>query len=309
VSRPTTPLVPVDPAGEAVLRRLELAVTRRLDGLLSGAHLGLLPGPGGEAGESREYHAGDDVRRMDWAVTARTAVPHVRETVADRELETWVLADRSASMDFGTARCEKRDLLLAAVAAVSWLTVRDGNRVGAVVVTGEAVHRVPARSGRPAAHALLRRVAGVPRAAPGPPTDLAAAVELLRRPPRRRGLAVIVSDFLGPTGWARPLRGLAGRHDVLAVEVLDPRELALPDVGLLTLVDAETGQLVEVQTARRALRDRYAAAAAAHRAQVAAALRRAGAAHLVLRTDRDWLTDVVRFVAGRRRGLTAGAVR
>lgn len=297
-------------AAEVVLRRLELTVRRRLDGLLQGDHLGLLPGPGSEAGESREYRAGDDVRRMDWPVTARTTVPHVRETIADRELETWVLVDLSASLDFGTANCEKRDLAIAALAAITHLTVRGGNRVGAVVATGERVVRVPARGGRVAAQALMHQVIRTPRAAPGEPTDLAAAIRLLSRPPRRRGLAVVVSDFLAdPATWERPLRALRGRHEVLAIEVLDPRELELPSVGVLTVVDPETGQVLEVQTGSRKLRDRYAAAAAEQRRSVAASLRRAGAAHLQLRTDRDWLLDIVHFVAARRRGRSAGARR
>ncbi|PZS26865.1 MAG: DUF58 domain-containing protein [Pseudonocardiales bacterium] len=303
------PRLDLGPA-EGVLRRLELTITRRLDGLLQGDHLGLLPGPGSEAGESREYRPGDDVRRMDWPVTARTTVPHVRETVADRELETWVLVDLSASLDFGTARCEKRDLAIAGLAAVTHLTVRGGNRVGAVVVNGEQVLRVPARGGRVAAQALMRQVLRTPRAAPGEPTDLAAAIGLLSRPPRRRGLAVVVSDFLSdPAAWERPLKALRTRQDVLAIEVLDPRELELPSVGVLTVVDPETGQMLEVQTGNRAVRDRYAVAAREQRTAVAAALRRAGSGHLQLRTDRDWLRDIVLFVSARRRGMAHGAVR
>ncbi|HZB49835.1 MAG TPA: DUF58 domain-containing protein [Mycobacteriales bacterium] len=297
----------------AVLRRLELTIRRRLDGLLQGNHLGLVPGPGSEAGESREYHAGDDVRRMDWPVTARTTVPHVRQTVADRELETWVVVDLSPSLDFGTARCEKRDLAIAAVAAVAHLTGRGGNRIGALVTTGETLRRIPARSGRAHTTTLLRELALTPRSERGRRGDLAAALEGLRRPPRRRGFAVVVSDFLGDSSaapdWERPMRALAVRHDVLAVEVLDPVELGLPAVGLLTLVDPESGKLLEVQTGKRELRDRYAQAAAEQRAEIAAGLRRAGATHLQLRTDRDWLVDMVRFVAARRRGASGGALR
>lgn len=288
---------------EVVLRTLELTVRRRLDGLLQGNHLGLVPGPGSEAGESRIYHPGDDVRRMDWPVTARTTVPHVRETVADRELETWVVVDLSPSLDFGTADCEKRDLAVAGLAAVVHLTVRGGNRVGAVITTGEQVIRIPAKAGRLAAQRLLRTVVDTPRAAQGRRGDLAATLELLRRPPRRRGLVVVVSDFLGDPTWERPLRGLGVRHELLAVEVLDPRELTLPDVGLLTLVDPESGRTLEVQTSRKELRDRFADAAAAQRAEVATALRRAGAGHLQLRTDRDWLSDVITFAAARKRGV------
>ncbi|WP_369134308.1 DUF58 domain-containing protein [Modestobacter sp. I12A-02662] len=297
------------PAAEALLRKLELTVRRRLDGLLQGDHLGLVPGSGSEAGDARAYHPGDDVRRMDWPVTARTQVPHVRETIADRELETWAVVDLSASLDFGTAGCEKRDLAVAGLAAVGHLTVRGGNRLGAIVTTGERVDRYPATAGRLAADRLLRSVVATPRAGGGRRGDLAAALELLRRPPRRRGLVVVISDFLGDADWERPLRGLGARHELLAIEVLDPRELELTDVGLLTVVDPESGQTLEVPTGDAAFRRRFAEGAAAQRAEIAAALRRAGAAHLRLRTDRDWLADVVRFVADRRRAGTGGASR
>jgi uncharacterized protein (DUF58 family) len=304
-----------DAASAAVmLRRLELTVRRRLDGLLQGDHLGLVPGSGSEAGDARTYHPGDDVRRMDWPVTARTQVPHVRETIADRELETWVVLDLSASLDFGTAYCEKRDLAIAGLAAVSHLTVRGGNRLGAVVTTGERVDRYPALSGRLPADRLLRSVVATPRAGGGRRGDLAAALESLRRPPRRRGLVVVISDFLGsdargPADWERPLRGLGARHELLAIEVVDPRELELTDVGLLTVVDPESGQTLEVPTGNAAFRQRFAEGAAAQRQEIAAGLRRAGAAHLQLRTDRDWLADVVRFVADRRRAGSGGAAR
>src|SRR5690349_22275239 len=146
-------------ASEALLRRLELTVRNRLDGLLQGNYLGLVPGPGSEAGESRQYAVGDDVRRMDWPVTARTTIPHVRQTVADRELETWLVVDLSPSMDFGTARSEKRELVLAAITAVCHLTVRGGNRVGAIVSNGSDSVVVPANGGRLHARHLVRRIA------------------------------------------------------------------------------------------------------------------------------------------------------
>jgi uncharacterized protein (DUF58 family) len=292
-----------------LLRRLELSIRRRLDGLLQGDHLGLVPGSGSEAGDARAYHPGDDVRRMDWAVTARTQSPHVRETVADRELETWVVLDLSASLDFGTADSEKRDLAIAGLAAVGHLTVRGGNRLGAVVTTGERVDRYPAVSGRLAADRLLRAVVETPRAAGGRRGDLASAVDSLRRPPRRRGLVVVISDFLGDLDWERPLRGLSARHELLAIEVVDPRELELADVGLLTVVDPETGQTLEVPTGNAEVRRRFAEGAAAQRADIAAALRRAGAGHLRLQTDRDWMADVVAYVAHRRRAGNGGASR
>jgi uncharacterized protein (DUF58 family) len=298
-----------DGPSDVLLRRLELTVRRRLDGLLQGDHLGLVPGSGSEAGDSRTYHPGDDVRRMDWPVTARTQVPHVRETIADRELETWAVVDLSASLDFGTALCEKRDLAIAGLAAVSHLTVRGGNRLGAVVTTGERVDRYPALPGRLAAQRLLRTVVATPRAAGGRRGDLAAALETLSRPVRRRGLVVVISDFLGDSDWERPLRRLSARHDLLAIEVVDPRELELVDVGMLTVVDPESGQVLEVPTGDPEFRARFAQGAAAQREEVATALRRAGAGHLQLSTDRDWLMDVVRFVAERRRAGSGGASR
>ncbi|MFI6129339.1 DUF58 domain-containing protein [Micromonospora sp. NPDC051141] len=314
---PVTPPTRLPAAGErsgAVLARLQLMVTRKLDGLLQGDYAGLLPGPGSEAGESREYRPGDDVRRMDWPVTARTTMPHVRRTVADRELETWLAVDLSASLDFGTGRWLKRDVAVAAVAALAHLTVRGGNRIGAVVGTGAATGapgtllRLPARGGRKEAQGLLRAVAGT-EIRPGR-SDLGALVDALNRPPRRRGVAVVISDFLSPPAqWGRPLRKLRVRHDVLAVEVVDPRELELPDVGVLPVVDPETGELHEVQTADPGLRRRYAEAAAAQRGAIAAEMRAAGAAHLRLRTDRDWLLDMVRFVAAQRHARTRGTTR
>ncbi|MGI5213591.1 DUF58 domain-containing protein [Plantactinospora sp. CA-290183] len=304
-------------APEDRLRRLELVVTRRLDGLLHGQYLGLLPGTGSEFTGSREYRPGEDeVRRMDWAVTARTTVPHVREVDADRELTTWLLVDSSPSMDFGTAELEKRELAVAAVAAVGFLTAGVGNRLGAYLVDAGGTRRFPARSGRTHLLGLLRTLLATPRGAVGgaAPT-LAEAVTSLHRAAPNRGLVVVVSDFLdglpdgdaGVPAWEQPLRRLAVRHQVLAVEVVDPRELELPDVGLITLVDPETGHRREVSTGDRRLRERFAAAAAGQRELVRQAVRRSGAAHLPLRTDRDWTADIVRHVRMQRR--MAGAAR
>ncbi|SER82364.1 Protein of unknown function DUF58 [Lentzea xinjiangensis] len=290
---------------EAALRMLELDVRRRLDGLLQGNHLGLVPGPGTEPGEARTYQPGDDVRRMDWAVTARTTVPHIRETVADRELETWMAIDLSPSLDFGTAACEKRDLVIAATAAVAHLTRGGGNRIGAAVSTGAENIRIPARGGLAHARGMIRKIAEVPRAAEGTRGDLAALLEQLRRPPRRRGLIVVISDFLGGMEWQRPLRALSARHDIVAVEIVDPRDVDLPEVGTVVLSDPESGRQREV-TASALLRKEFNAAAAEHRAEVAAGLRRAGAGHLVLRTDSDWIADTVRFVVARKRRWSGG---
>jgi len=289
--------------GQAALRHLELTITRRLDGLLQGDHQGLVPGSGSDPGEGRVYQPGDDVRRMDWNLTARTTVAHVRETIADRELETWALVDLSPSLDFGTARCEKRDLAVAAVAAVGFLTHHTGNRVGALLVRPDGTEVVPARIGRDHLLALLHRIVSTPRGTGT--TDLTAAIARLGASARRRGLAVIVSDFLAEPAWTGALQAVATRHEVLCIEVIDPRELDLPDVGLLELVDPRTGRQRQVHTTAE-VRNRYRAAAAEQRARSAAAMRAAGADHLVLRTDRDWVEDLLRFVVARRLRL-AGA--
>ncbi|WP_327045912.1 DUF58 domain-containing protein [Microbispora sp. NBC_01189] len=285
---------------DQALRRLELTVVRRLDGLLQGRHQGLIPGPGSEHGDSRVYVPGeDDVRRMDWAVTARTTVPHVRDLIADRELETWALADLSASMEFGTAEVSKRDLVISAVGAIGILAGRVGDRFGAYVLYGDDVHRYPARQGRPRLYALLHSLLGAPPAQGS--VDLGEGLEMMAAAHRKRGLRVVVSDFLDPAGsWEAPLRRLAARHQVLAVEVVDPRELELPDVGFVTLTDPETGRSRGVHLSR-GLRERYAEAAAEQRWEIRTALRRAGAAHLVLRTDRDWVVDLAGFVLRQRR--------
>lgn len=286
---------------EYILRRLELTITRKLAGLLHGSYEGIVPGVGSEPGESRWYFPGDDVRRMDWPVTARTTVPHVRQTVADRELETWVVHDASPSLDLGTALMQKSELALAGLAAVVFLTVGGGNRIGALVAGTPDLVRIPAQAGTPAARVLLRRVAAQSerRARGGVP--LAEALETLRRLPRRRGMAVVVSDFLGDDAWHEPLRALGALQDVLCIEIVDPRDLDLPDVGLLHLVDPETGAELEVQTSDASVRQRYAEAAAEQRARIQAGIRRAQAGHLQLSTHRDWLRDIVRFVSEERR--------
>jgi uncharacterized protein (DUF58 family) len=303
-------------------------VLRKLDGLLHGDYQGLLPGVGTESGEGRVYVPGDDVRRIDWNLTARSSVPHVRNTVADHELETWVVVDGSASLDFGTARYEKRDLALAAAAAFGFLTSRAGNRIGAVLFDPAGTALLPPRSGRAAVLALLHRLHTRPRArlpfghgaslpfghgaglrfghraglrfgSGGP--SLSAALSRADRSARGRGLVVVISDFLDADDWARELRRVATRHDVVMCHITDPRDAALPPVGLLTLVDPETGRRVEVQTDRRQLRERFAAAADAQRAAIKQAARSARAGYLPLSTDRDWLLDVVQYAVMRKR--------
>ena len=288
-------------AKAAVLRRLELEVTRRLDGLLTGDYLAVAAGPGTEQTGARPYEPGDDARRMDWNLTARTLSPHVRTTNADREMETWVVADRSASLDFGTADREKRDVVLAAVAAFGFLTARHGNRLGVVVAGGDGLTRIPPRNGRIALLGALSALYDVPRTprGPGPDADLAAALTSLERTQHRRGQVVVVSDFLDPSDWQTSIRRLGWRHQVVAAQVTDPRELSLPAVGILGVVDPETGRRLHVQTNSAALRGRYQEAAAARHEQIRRTLTKAGADHLHLSTDRDWLIDFARFIGSR----------
>lgn len=296
-----TPLV--DPRAREVLRRLEIDVARRLDGLLQGDHRGLVPGLGSEPGEAREYVAGDDIRRMDWNVTARTGTPHVRDTVADRELETTVLVDASASLAVGTRVRTKYDLAVAVTAAAGLLTNRSGNRFGAVVVSGDGLHVHRARSGRRHLLAVLHRLVTRPPV-PGR-AGLAEGLARLASPVHRAGLTVVVSDLL-TDDWADPLRAVTRRHETLVVEIVDPLELELPDVGPLTVIDAETGEHRRVRTSRRA-RERFAQAARRRLAAHRDACRRAGADHLVLRTDDDWVVRLAHFVDRRRRGRPARA--
>jgi uncharacterized protein (DUF58 family) len=231
--------------------------------------------------------------------------PHIRETIADRELETWVVADLSASLGFGTADCEKRDLVMAAASAVGFLTQRTGNRIGAIVLEGERVSTVPARTGRANLQALLHRVAIAAKADHPGASDLAGALRRLQGTARKRGLVTVISDFLAPEGWQQPMAGLSQRHEVLAVEIVDPRELELPDVGLIEVFDPETGDVRELNTRSAKVRAAFAAEASAQRERLARDIRSAGADHLVLRTDSDWLLDLVRFVSWRRERIDA----
>ena len=296
-----------DPRTREVLRRLQLDVERRLDGLLQGDYRGLVTGLGTEPGEARGYRAGDDVRRMDWNVTARMGTPHVRDTVAARELETTVLVDLSPSLDFGTARFRKADLAVAVVAAVGILTHRTGNRLGAVVSHAAGVDEFRARTGRRHLLALLHRLAthtapepDVPHRRDERPETFVTGLVRLAGPGHRTGLAVVISDLLRPD-WDDPLRAVTRRHETLVVEVVDPRELELPDVGIIELRDRATGTVTEVDTRRAKVRERYATAGRDRLRDHAARVRATGADHLLLRTDRDWVIDLARFVDRRRR--------
>jgi uncharacterized protein (DUF58 family) len=289
-------------AQEANLRRIELAVTRRLDGLLHGDHQAFNHGSGFEAGEGRPYQPGDDARRIDWNLTARLNEVHVRDTIAERELETWLVIDTTESLRFGTADWEKRDLAVVAAAAFGLLGARAGNRTGAVTFDATGTRISPPRTGREAVMTVLRQIVRdtTPRD-PRDPADsgvtLADAIRRTRGVARRRGRIVVISDLIDSSAWPDELRAAQRRHDVIVAEVTDPRESSLPAVGLLTLVDPETGRRREVQTADPRFRARFAAAAQRQREETAAHVGSARARHLRLSTDRDWMLDLVRFAA------------
>jgi uncharacterized protein (DUF58 family) len=285
---------------DALLRALDITIGRRMEGLLAGDYRSSLFGDGTELAQVRTYVPGDDVRRIDWNVTARTGEPHVRVQLAERVLVTWLVLDVSASMQFGTAERRKADVAEGAALAIGHVATRRGNRLG-VVTFGDANPRgLPARQGRIGLVGLLMALREEPDGERLGPTSLGEALTRTGALAKQRSLVVVVSDFRGPRDWRRPLLELAGRHDVVALEIRDPREETLPNVGALWLVDPETGRLVRVDTRSRRLRERFAAAAAEERTDVEKALASLGVRHLVLSTSGDWLRSLAVFLRRRR---------
>jgi uncharacterized protein (DUF58 family) len=285
---------------DALLRALDITIGRRMEGLLAGDYRSSLFGDGTELAQVRTYVPGDDVRRIDWNVTARTGEPHVRVQLAERVLVTWLVLDVSASMQFGTVERRKADVAEGAALAIGHVATRRGNRLG-VVTFGDANPRsLPARQGRIGLVGLLMALREEPDGERLGPTSLGEALTRTGALAKQRSLVVVVSDFRGPRDWRRPLLELAGRHDVVALEIRDPREETLPNVGALWLVDPETGRLLRVDTRSRRLRERFAAAAADERTDVEKALVSLGVRHLVLSTSGDWLRSLAVFLRRRR---------
>jgi uncharacterized protein (DUF58 family) len=285
------------PVPGALVEVLDLTFVRWAGGVIAGEHRGAGVGSGTELAQLRPYQPGDDVRQLDPSATARTGVPHVRQQVPERQLTTWLAVDLSPSMAFGTADRLKSDVAEGVVDVLGALAVRRGGRLGLLTFGAEKSRVLAPRGGRGARVVLRRALAeGV---APDGTTGEALSTALARigRLTQIRSLIVVISDFAGPTEWARPLAALGARHTVLAVEVRDPREQALPSVGRLAMVDPETGARIEVDTADRRLRERFARAARAERDEVAAALRRAGAEHVVLSTSGAWARQLGRRLA------------
>jgi uncharacterized protein (DUF58 family) len=289
------------PLPDALLRALDVSIGRRIEGLLAGDYRSTLHGEGTELALVRPYVPGDDVRRIDWAVTARTGEAHVRVQLAERVLVTWLVLDTSPSMRFGTADRRKADVAEGVAIAVGHVATRRGNRLGLVTFGDASPRAAPPRQGRMALIGLL----GALRDETGEPGERVGATSLgeaLRRAgtlARQRAVVVVVSDFRGPLDWRRPLLELAGGHELVAVEIRDPVEQALPDAGALWLVDPETGRQLRVDTRSEKIRTRFAAAASEERAVVARTLASAGARHVVLTTSGDWLRTLASFLRRR----------
>ncbi len=288
-------------APERLLRRLEWTVVRRLDGRLQGDHRTIFRGAGVDFRDLREYEPGDDLRQIDWNVTARTDVPFVRQYTEDRELTAWLLLDRSASMGFGPTDRPKHIVLLELATTLAFLLARGGNRVGAVFYGDDVDRTVPPRQGRDQVLRIARELLAAPPPTAGRPTDLGALLRAAGGMARQRSLVVIASDFVTTPGWERPLTLLARRNDVVAVQLVDPREHDLPDAGLIALTDPETGHHVLVDTGDPEFRARLRELAAQRQRQLAAVVAHAGIALHPVSTDEDLVGALLRMARLRSR--------
>jgi uncharacterized protein (DUF58 family) len=307
-SRPDRSLRVVPPSGgrarpdpESVLRRLEWTVIRRLDGLLQGDYRTLFRAFGLDLADLREYQFHDDARHIDWNVTARLQVPHVREYYADREVTAWFLLDLSGSLDFGSGAVQKRALSVDLVGVLGRLLTRHGNRVGAVLYSDKVDAVIPARAGRRQVLELLDRMMHSERTGGGSETQLGVLLEHAQKLIKRRSLVFLVSDFISTPGWDKAIALLARRHEVTAVRLYDPLELELPDLGLVAMRDAETGEQLLVDTRDPRFRRRFAEGAERREAALRNALMQAGVDCLELATDDELLAALMRFMGLRKR--------
>ena len=289
------------PLPGALLRALDVTIGRRIEGVLAGDYRASLQGDGTELAQLRPYSPGDDVRQIDWNVTARTGEPHVRVHLAERVLSSWLVLDTSPSMAFGTADRRKADVAEGVAIAVGHLATRRGNRLGLVTFGDAQPRSFPPRQGRAGLIGLLSALRDEPASSRVGETSLGEAATRTAALARQPSLVVIVSDFRGPLDWRKPLLELAGRHDVVAVEIRDPREQELPNAGELWLVDPETGRQLRVDTRSPKLRARFAHAAAEERGRLAGMLVSVGVRHIVLSTSGDWLRPLADHLRRRRR--------
>jgi uncharacterized protein (DUF58 family) len=296
----SAPLTPAPLTPDRALRRLEWRVIRRLDGRLQGNYRTALRGHGTDYLDLRQYQYGDDVRHIDWNVTARMDELFVREFTEDRELTAWLLLDRSPSMGFGPVERTKQDVLTEVAATFAQLLVRGGNRIGALLFDNDDIRTVLPRQGRDQVLLLLRALLQ-PAGGKGSVTDLGRLLDQAARTIRRRSLIVIVSDFISQPGWDEPLLRLSTRHEVVAIRLLDRREFALPDAGLLVVQDAETGEQLLVDTSDPELRRRLFEAGVAREQAIQLAASRSGVDLYTVTTDDDLLLAFARMVEARRR--------
>ena len=285
---------------EGLLRRLEWRVIRRLDGHMQGDYRTMLRGVGVDVADLREYVPGDDVRHIDWNVTARTDVAHVRTYLEDRELTAWLLLDRSPSMGFGPSERQKETVLIEVAVALARVLTRGGNRVGAILYNNVIERTIPPRNGRIQVLRLAHELLRPPSAASGS-TDLTQLIEAGASVARRRSLVFVISDFISKPGWERSMNRLTERHEVIAIRLVDPRELELPDAGWLVVEDVETGELLSVDTSDPEFRRRFADAAAARQAEIRELTRQAGTPLYDISTEDDLVRALVRMVESRRR--------
>jgi uncharacterized protein (DUF58 family) len=285
---------------ERILQRLDWQVIRRLDGILQGDYRSLFYGFGLDLADLREYQPGDDIRAMDWNVTARLATPYVRQYIEDRDITAWFLLDLSPSVDFGTVNSLKRDCLIDFVTVLARLLTRHGNRVGAMLYDSHVERIIPARGGRLHVLRLINDLLKQPHLSRAPMTDLKVLLETAFGSIRRRSLIFVVSDFISTPGWERPLGLLSQRHEVLAVRLWDPRETELPDMGLVVMQDAETGEQLYVDTHDRKFRLRFQHTAQRRQADLNSAFRHAGVDVLSLSTEDDLVRAIVSFAAQRK---------
>jgi uncharacterized protein (DUF58 family) len=285
---------------ERILHRLDWQVIRRLDGYLQGDYRSLFYGFGVDFADLREYQPEDDIRYIDWNVSARMNTPYVRQYVEDREVIAWFLLDLSPSVDFGAVGNQKRAVLVDFVATLARLLTRHGNRVGAIMYGSKVQHTVPARGGRNQVLRLINDLLKQPRLSRAPLTDLGPLIKGGLHAMKKRSLVFIVSDFISAPGWERPLNLLNQRHEVIAIRLWDPREMELPDVGPIVMEDAETGEQLYVDTHDRKFRQRFQEAAEEREATLTESFKRAGVAMLPLSTEEDITRAIVRFAALRK---------
>ncbi len=282
------------------MHRLDWQVIRRLDGYLQGDYRSLFRGSGVDFADLREYQPQDDIRYIDWNVSARMDTPYVREYMEDREIIAWFLLDLSPSVDFGTLDNQKRNVLIDFVGTLSRLLTRHGNRVGAVMFGNGIQHKVPARSGRLHVLRLLNDLLKQPHLNRAPMTDLSALIKGGLHTIKKRSLVFVVSDFISTPGWERSLSLLSQRHEVIAIRLWDPREVNLPDVGHVILEDSETGEQIYVDTHDKNFRKRFKEAAQKREAELSEAFKRAGVDVLPLSTEADLIHAIASFVMLRR---------